>query len=111
MYVSKTKSFRIIKRFLPMNKTQLVEHIAEQAQITKAAAGRAFDAVFGAIKNELVNGNGMSIPGFGSFSTDRREAREFRNPRTGEKIKKPSRLVAKFRPSPALKELLAPTKK
>jgi DNA-binding protein HU-beta len=89
-----------------MNKTDLIEHISKQADISKAAATRALDATLGAVKNTLKKGSNVSIVGFGTFSVGRRLARSGRNPRTGAAIKIKAAKVPKFRPGKALKDAL-----
>jgi DNA-binding protein HU-beta len=87
-----------------VNKTELIEHIASQADISKAAATRALDAVVGGVTRSLKKGESVSLVGFGTFSVSRREARSGRNPRTGATIKIKSAKVPKFRPGKALKD-------
>lgn len=87
-----------------MNKTELVEHIAANADISKAAATRALDAAVGAIKTTLKKGGTVSIVGFGTFEVSVRAARKGRNPRTGEEIKIKKAKVPKFRAGKALKD-------
>lgn len=87
-----------------MNKTDLIEHIAKQADISKAAATRALDAVVGGIKVALKRGTSVSLVGFGTFAVGKRAARTGRNPRTGESIKIKAAKVPKFRPGKALKD-------
>ena len=70
-----------------MNKTELIEHIAVTADISKAASGRALDAIILAVKTTLKKGNSVSIVGFGTFAVTKRAARAGRNPRTNEAIK------------------------
>jgi DNA-binding protein HU-beta len=89
-----------------VNKTELVEHIANQADISKAAAARALDAVMGAVRTTLKKGGTVSLVGFGSFAVTKRPARTGRNPRTGAAIKIKSAKVPKFRPGKALKDAL-----
>lgn len=81
-----------------MNKGNLTDSIAQQASLTKADASRALDATLEAIQGELKQGNKVTIPGFGTFSTSKRKARKGRNPQTGEEIKIKARTVAKFKP-------------
>ena len=69
-----------------MNKTELIEHIATQADISKAAAGRSLDAFIGAVKTSLKKGRTVTLVGFGTFAVTTRAARTGRNPRTGETI-------------------------
>ena len=89
-----------------MNKTELIEHIALHADISKAAAARALEATIGAVKTTLKQGNSVSLVGFGTFAVGERAARVGRNPRTGSAIKIDSAKVPKFRPGKALKDAL-----
>jgi DNA-binding protein HU-beta len=87
-----------------VNKIELIEHVAKQADISKAAAGRAIEAVVGGIRTSLKKGNSVTIVGFGTFSVGKRAARAGRNPRTGAAIKIKAAKVPKFRPGKALKD-------
>ncbi len=87
-----------------MNKSELIEHIATQADISKAAAGRALEALIGGVKATLKTNGSVSLVGFGTFSVTERPARAGRNPRTGDAIKIKSAKVPKFRPGKALKD-------
>jgi len=89
-----------------VNKTELIEHIATQADISKAAANRALEAFFGAVKTTLKKGNDVSLVGFGTFAVAKRAARVGRNPRTGAAIKIKAAKIPKFRPGKALKDAL-----
>jgi DNA-binding protein HU-beta len=89
-----------------VNKSELIEHIANQADISKAAAGRAIDATIEAVKKTLKKGGTVSLVGFGSFAVTKRAARSGRNPRTGATIKIKAAKVPKFRPGKALKDAL-----
>ena len=89
-----------------MNKSELIDHIARQAEISKAAAGRALDAVIGGVKTTLKKGGSVSIVGFGTFAVTKRAARTGRNPRTGAAIKIKAAKVPKFRPGKALRDAL-----
>jgi len=93
------------KRLL-VNKTELIEHIAKQADLSKAAAGRALEATMGAVRTTLKKGGTVSLVGFGTFAVTKRAARVGRNPRTGAAIKIKSAKVPKFRPGKALKDAL-----
>ena len=89
-----------------VNKTELLEHISQHADISKAAATRALEATVDAVRATLRKGGTVSIVGFGTFAVSKRAARTGRNPRTGSAIKiKPAR-VPKFRPGKALKDAL-----
>ena len=87
-----------------MNKSELVDFIAGEAEISKAAAGRALDAVTTAVKKTLKKGGTVTLVGFGTFSVGKRAARVGRNPQTGAKIKIKAAKVPKFRPGKALKD-------
>jgi DNA-binding protein HU-beta len=87
-----------------VNKTDLIEHIAKQADISKAAATRALDALIGGVKTTLKKNGNVSIVGFGTFTVTKRAARSGRNPRTGDVIKIKASKVPKFRPGKALKD-------
>ena len=87
-----------------MNKTELIEHIATQADISKAAAGRALEALIGGVKATLKKNASVSIAGFGTFAVSKRASRTGRNPRTGAPIKIKSARVPKFKPGKALRE-------
>ena len=89
-----------------MNKTELIEHIAKQADISKAAATRALEALIGGVKSTLKKNGSVAIVGFGTFAVSKRAARSGRNPRTGAAIKIKSAKIPKFRPGKALKEHL-----
>lgn len=87
-----------------MNKSELIEHIAKQADISKAAAGRALEALVSGVRASLKKGNSVTLVGFGTFAVGRRAARTGRNPRTGASIKIKAAKVPKFRPGKALKD-------
>lgn len=89
-----------------MNKTELIEHIAKNADISKAAATRALDAAIGAVTITLKKGGTVSLVGFGTFAVGKRAARTGRNPRTGEEIKIKAAKIPKFRPGKGLKDAL-----
>ncbi len=89
-----------------MNKSELIEHIAKHADISKAAASRALEATVGAVKTTLKKGGTVSLVGFGTFAVTKRAKRTGRNPRTGEAITIKSAKVPKFRPGKALKDAL-----
>ena len=89
-----------------MNKSELIDQIAKQADISKAAAGRALDATIAGIQGALKKGGTVTLVGFGSFYVGKRAARSGRNPRTGATIKIKSARVPKFRAGKALKDAL-----
>ena len=87
-----------------MNKTQLIDKIAENADITKASAGRAVDAIIEAVSDSLKSGDTVQLVGFGTFSVRERSARTGRNPQTGKEISIPAAKVPGFKAGKALKE-------
>ncbi|MEA1938547.1 MAG: HU family DNA-binding protein [Pseudomonadota bacterium] len=87
-----------------MNKQDLVSAVADKAEITKAAAGKAVDAVFDSIIDSLKAGDAVQLVGFGKFEAVQRAASKGRNPRTGEEIDIPASIVPKFKAGKALKE-------
>ena len=89
-----------------VNKSELIEHIAKHADISKAAATRALEATIGAVKTTLKKGGTVSLVGFGTFAVTKRAARTGRNPRTGTAIKSKSAKVPKFSPGKAWKDAL-----
>ncbi|MBR7070444.1 MAG: HU family DNA-binding protein [Oxalobacter sp.] len=89
-----------------MNKTELVEYIAQSADISKASAARSLDAVLEAITETLKKGETVTLVGFGTFSVNERASRSGRNPRTGEVIQIESARLPKFKPGKVLKEVL-----
>lgn len=80
-----------------MNKTELIEKIANSANLSKADAKKALDATVDAIKAALVEGDKVQLIGFGTFSVNERPAREGINPATKEKITISAKKVAKFK--------------
>ena len=86
------------------NKSDLVDAIATSADISKAAAGRALDAVVAAIKESLAKGEEVSLVGFGTFYVGERAARSGRNPRTGASIDIKAAKTPKFRAGKGLKD-------
>lgn len=87
-----------------MNKTELIDQIAEAAEISKAAASRALDATVAAVKTSLKNGDTVSLIGFGTFYVGERAARTGRNPRTGDALNIDAAKVPKFRAGKGLKD-------
>lgn len=87
-----------------MNKAELIDAVAEGADISKAAATRAVDTVIEQITNTLKNGNQVTLVGFGTFAVKARAARTGRNPRTGESINIPASNNPSFKAGKALKD-------
>lgn len=93
-----------------MNKADLIDVLAKEAELTKAKAGEVVDLVFASLTKSLKKGESVTLVGFGTFDVSKREARKGRNPQTGEAIKIKARTVAKFRPGKALREAVAKVK-
>ncbi|MBM7071631.1 DNA-binding protein HU-beta [Shewanella sp. OPT22] len=87
-----------------MNKSELIEKIASDADITKAAAGRALDSFIAAVTDTLKSGDKISLVGFGTFEVRERAARTGRNPQTGAEIKIAAAKVPAFKAGKALKD-------
>jgi DNA-binding protein HU-beta len=87
-----------------MNKTDLIDNVAESTELSKADVTRAISATFDAITAGLVDGDKIAIPGFGTFEVGFRAARTGRNPQTGEAIEIAAARVVKFKAGKALKE-------
>ena len=87
-----------------MNKTEIIDHISQSADISKAAAGRALDATVAAIKTAMKRGGMVTLVGFGTFYVGKRAARAGRDPRTGDAIRIKAARVPKFRAGKALKD-------
>ena len=86
-----------------MTKTELVEKMAKDAKVTKAAADKAIDSFVDGVKKALRKGEKVTLIGFGTFSVTQRKARKGRNPQTGSEIKIPARKAPKFSAGKALK--------
>lgn len=89
-----------------MSKNDVIERIAEQAEISKAAAGRALDAAFDAITEGLKKEGKVTFVGFGTFSAKKRAARNGINPLTKQAIKIPAKTVASFKAGSKLKDAI-----
>ncbi|MBN1239165.1 MAG: HU family DNA-binding protein [Gammaproteobacteria bacterium] len=87
-----------------MNKAELVDAVAGAANLSKADAGRAVDAMVDTITKALKKGQQVSVVGFGTFSVKHRSARSGRNPRTGDTIKIAASNVPGFKAGKALKD-------
>ena len=80
-----------------MNKTDLIKVMADNAEISQAAAGKALQGAMAAITKALKKGDKVTLVGFGTFSVSKRAARSGRNPQTGKPIKIAARKVARFK--------------
>lgn len=93
-----------------MNKSELIQQLASRADLSRAEATKAVDALFGVesgiIADALRNGDKVQITGFGSFETKKREARKGRNPRTGNEIDIAASTSAAFKIGKRLKDIL-----
>ena len=87
-----------------MNKTELVNAIAEKAEISKADAKKALDAFVGTVTDALKEGDKIALVGFGTFSVSEKAARKGVNPATGATIEIAAKNVAKFKPGAELAE-------
>ncbi len=87
-----------------MNKGDLINSVADAVGLTKAQAGDAVNAVLDSIEKSLKKKDKVSLIGFGTFSVNRRPAREGRNPATGKTIKIAAKNVVKFKPGKALSD-------
>ena len=89
-----------------MTKAELVEFMAEKADLTKADAGRALDAMVEGVTTGLKEDGKVTLVGFGTFTAKKRDAREGRNPQTGETVKIAARVVPGFKAGSKLKDAL-----
>jgi DNA-binding protein HU-beta len=80
-----------------MNKSELVNAIAAESGLTKAASEKALNSIMGAVTETLKSGGKVSLVGFGSFSVSQRSARTGRNPQSGKEISIPAKKVVKFK--------------
>lgn len=89
-----------------MNKSELVNKVAEITELSKKDAAKAVDAVFDTIAEALQNGEKVQLVGFGNFEVRERSARKGRNPQTGEVIEIAASKTPAFKPGKSLKELV-----
>ncbi|RME45217.1 MAG: HU family DNA-binding protein [Deltaproteobacteria bacterium] len=89
-----------------MNKADLISHVAAEAELSKAKAEQAVNAMINGIKDALAEGKRVTLIGFGSFAVSERKARKGRHPRTGAEIDIPASKVLKFKPGKEIKEAL-----
>jgi DNA-binding protein HU-beta len=89
---------------MSVNKTDLINAIADKAELSKADAGRAIEAFFEVVKKSLKKGEDVSVVGFGTFTVRKRAARTGRNPRTNETIKIKASKVPAFKAGKGLKD-------
>ncbi|MCQ2538890.1 MAG: HU family DNA-binding protein [Acetatifactor sp.] len=89
-----------------MNKTELIAAVAEAAEVTKKDAEKVLKAFTDVVTEELKNDGKVQLVGFGTFEVSTREAREGRNPQTGETMKIAASKAPKFKAGKALKDML-----
>lgn len=94
-----------------MNKSELIEVAANEADISKAAAGKALDAILTAITKAVAKGDTVTLIGFGTFGSSKRAARTGRNPQTGKELKIAATTVPKFKAGAGFKQAVAGKKK
>lgn len=87
-----------------MNKSELIDAIATNADLPKASAGRALDAMLDAVTSTMQKGESVSLVGFGTFAVKERAARTGRNPQTGAEIQIAAAKVPSFKPGKGLKD-------
>jgi len=89
-----------------VNKAELIDAVAESADISKAAAGRAIDGMTAAVSNALKKDDSVTLVGFGTFSVRERAARKGRNPQTGEEIDIKAAKLPVFKAGKTLKDAI-----
>jgi DNA-binding protein HU-beta len=88
-----------------LNKSDLINKVAEASELSKKDATKAVDAVFDAISEALQGGDKVQLVGFGNFEVRERSARKGRNPQTGEEIDIPASKIPAFKPGKSLRDL------
>ena len=88
-----------------MTKAELIDNVAQKADLTKKDAAGAINAVLETIEETLNNGGSITLPGFGSFSVKESAERKGRNPATGEEITIPAKKSAKFKAGKNLRNI------
>ncbi len=87
-----------------MNKSELIDAIADKSQLTKADAGRALDGFIEAVTEALKNGDSVALVGFGTFAVKQRAERKGRNPQTGAEITIKAATIPSFKAGKSLKD-------
>ncbi|MCP5277936.1 MAG: HU family DNA-binding protein [Thiobacillus sp.] len=93
-----------------MNKSEFIDAIAAKTDMSKAAAGRALEAMLDTIVDTVAKGDSVSVIGFGTFESRKRAARTGKNPQTGAAIKIAATTVPAFKPGKAFKDKVAAKK-
>ena len=88
-------------------KTDLVEDVAQETNLTKTKARQAVDALLESLSKELSSGSKVTLTGFGTFQIKEQKSKKGRNPQTGEVMTIPSKNVVKFNPGKSLRNILA----
>lgn len=107
-FLSVTCIILINEEMNELNKTDLVNEVAERSELSKKDAAKAVDAVFETVTDTLSQGERVQIIGFGNFEVRDRKARKGRNPQTGEEIDIPASKVPAFRAGKALRDAVRP---
>ncbi len=89
-----------------MNKSELIEQISYDTDLTKADVSRVLESMIDTVRRSVKKGEDVKLTGFGTFTRVRRKTRMGRNPQTGEEIKIPAARVPKFKPGKEFKEML-----
>jgi DNA-binding protein HU-beta len=89
-----------------MTKSDLIDKVATEAKIPRAAAERALNSFTASVTEVLKQGGKITLPGFGTFLTSNRSARKGRNPRTGQEIDIPAVRIPKFKAGKGLKDAI-----
>jgi DNA-binding protein HU-beta len=87
-----------------MTKSEVIDKVAKEAKIPRAAAERAVNSFTATITEVLKTGDKITLPGFGTFQVSNRSARKGRNPRTGQEIDIPAAKIPKFKVGKGLKD-------
>jgi len=90
-----------------MNKSELIEVIAKEAELSKVAAGKTLDAVIATVVNTVAKGDSVTLVGFGTFKSSKRAARTGRNPQTGKELKIAANTVPRFSAGATFKAAVA----
>ncbi len=103
---SENKIHGFTSKGIDVNKSELIDAIAESAELSKVDAGRALDAVVSAVTRALKSGDSVTLVGFGSFVVKERAARTGRDPRSGKEIQIAASKAPAFKPGKSLKDAL-----